>query len=108
MYAIRSYYDICDFTSEVFYASQLTWEPSLARQHLLGSWPADGTGVRWVSVDHAGNATESPEEAEVVTAIVRSLLEGGARWTDRKGVERPLALGDVVIVAPYNASYNFV
>ena len=99
----RLHPDICDFTSEVFYEGQLTWEPTLARQDLHGSWPADGTGVRWMTVEHAGNATESPEEAAAVTAIVRSLLEGGGRWTDRKGAERPLALGDIVIVAPYNA-----
>ncbi|HSL98118.1 MAG TPA: AAA domain-containing protein, partial [Candidatus Deferrimicrobiaceae bacterium] len=99
----RLHPDICDFTSEVFYEGQLTWEPTLARQDLHGSWPADGTGVRWMTVEHAGNATESPEEAAAVTAIVRSLLEGGGRWTDRKGAERPLTLGDIVIVAPYNA-----
>jgi uncharacterized protein len=99
----RLHPDLCGFTSEVFYEGQLTSRPSLVRQALSGTWPADGTGVRWVSVPHAGNATEAPEEADAVTAIVRALLEGDASWTDRKGVEQAVTLADIVIVAPYNA-----
>lgn len=99
----RLHPDVCEFTSEAFYERQLTWEASLARQDLHGSWPADGTGVRWVPVEHAGNATESIEEAELVASVLRQMLEGGARWVDRAGTERPILLDDVVIVAPYNA-----
>ena len=36
-------------------------------------------------------------------ALVRELLDGGATWTDRRGDEHPVGLGDIVIVAPYNA-----
>jgi uncharacterized protein len=50
-----------------------------------------------------GNASESPEEAELVAELVRSLVEGGATWTDKTGVRRPLTWNDVLIVAPYNA-----
>jgi uncharacterized protein len=99
----RLHPDVCEFTSEAFYERQLTWEPSLARQDLRGSWPADGTGVRWVPVEHAGNATESIEEAEFVASLLGRMLGGGARWLDRAGTQRPIELGDVVIVAPYNA-----
>jgi len=99
----RLHPDVCAFTSEAFYERQLTPQPTLARQALAGPWPADRTGVRWVPVEHSGNATESRAEAEAVTSIVRGLLDGGAEWTDRKGTTRQLALGDIVIVAPYNA-----
>jgi superfamily I DNA and/or RNA helicase len=56
-----------------------------------------------VPVEHEGNATDSDEEAAAVAELVRDLLADGATWTDRHGDEHPLGLGDVVIVAPYNA-----
>lgn len=30
-------------------------------------------------------------------------MEGGVRWRDREGRERPLALEDILVIAPYNA-----
>jgi predicted RecB family nuclease len=99
----RLHPDVCAFTSEVFYESRLTWEPSLARQALIGVAPATGTGVRWMPVAHDGDATESIDEARVIADLVRDLLRMEARWTDRKGETRPIRLEDVVIVAPYNA-----
>ena len=59
--------------------------------------------MRHVPVEHAGNATDSVEEAAAVVDLVRDLLEGGATWTDRHGDEHPMGLADIVIVAPYNA-----
>ena len=35
----------------------------------------DGTGIRYVPVPHAGNDTDSPEEAAAVVELVRGLLE---------------------------------
>jgi uncharacterized protein len=102
-YSWRLHPDVCDFTSEVFYKGRLTWEPSLARQDLAGIPPADGTGVRWLPVPHAGDATESIAEAHVIADLVRELLDTGAMWTDRHGETRAIRLDDVVIVAPYNA-----
>jgi predicted RecB family nuclease len=102
-YSWRLHPDVCDFTSEVFYKGRLTWEPSLARQALEGVPPADGTGVRWLPVAHAGDATESVDEARAIAVLVRELLDTGASWTDRHGQEKPIRLEDVVIVAPYNA-----
>jgi uncharacterized protein len=99
----RLHPDICAFTSEVFYENRLAWEPSLARQALSGVAPADGTGVRWLPVEHEGDATESIDEARVIADLVRDLLETGAEWSDRHGVKKPIRLEDVVIVAPYNA-----
>ncbi len=99
----RLHPDICAFTSEVFYESRLTWEPTLAHQALFGVAPADGTGVRWLPVEHDGDATESIDEARVIANLIRDLLETGAEWSDRHGVTRPIRLEDLVIVAPYNA-----
>jgi uncharacterized protein len=52
-------------------------------------------------VDHSGNRTLSPEEVDRVNRTFRSLL--GLPWTDRYGNTRPVAVEDVLVVAPYNA-----
>ena len=99
----RLHPDVCAFTSEVFYEGKLEPEPTLARQALAGVAPADGTGIRWVSVEHDGDATESIDEAALIAGLVHDLLEAEARWTDRKGASHAIGLGDIVVVAPYNA-----
>jgi predicted RecB family nuclease len=99
----RLHPDVCAFTSEVFYERRLASEPTLATQALSGVPPADGTGMRWLPVEHAGDATESLGEAQVIATLVRDLLDAGATWTDRHGSTRPIRLEDIVIVAPYNA-----
>ncbi len=57
-------------------------------------------GVRVLTVDHDGNSTESPEEADAIVAEIETLI--GATWTDERGT-RSLAQDDVLVVAPYNA-----
>src|SRR5262245_23263462 len=99
----RLHPDIAGYTSEVFYAGELGTEPTLATLALEGVAPADGTGVRWAPVTHAGDPRESVEEARFVASLIRELLDGGATWTNREGLVRPIRLEDIVIVAPYNA-----
>jgi uncharacterized protein len=60
-----------------------------------------GVGIRFLPVAHHGNRTSSPEEAATVAELMGALLS--RRWTDREGVQRPLTLDDVLVVAPYNA-----
>jgi superfamily I DNA and/or RNA helicase len=110
----RLHPDICDYTSEVFYASQLEPVEGLERQ-AIGSGggvaiasPAEGSGIRWVPVAHAGNDTESPEEAAVIAEMVGRLLDAGARWTSATGDVADLRLEDIVVVAPYNAHVDLV
>ena len=60
-----------------------------------------------VSVDHTGNRTESPEEAEAIVAGVRSVL--GAAWTESAdATPRALAAREILVVAPYNAQVQVV
>jgi uncharacterized protein len=101
----RLHPEICDFTSAAFYEDRLRPIPGLERQRVDGgiTAPLAGTGMRHVPVAHTGNATDSAEEAAAVVELVRDLLDGGATWTDRHGDEHPLRVGDIVIVAPYNA-----
>jgi predicted RecB family nuclease len=107
----RLHPDICRFTSAAFYAGRLRSRPGLERQlvrtdrdTLFGDGPTlDGSGIRAIPVSHAGNDTDSLEEAAAVVDLVRALLDANATWTDPAGTTRPITIDDVVIVAPYNA-----
>jgi uncharacterized protein len=99
----RLHDDLCAYTSEVFYDGRLEPEPRLAVQAIHAAGPLDGTGPRLARVDHVGNDNDSPEEAEVVAGLVRSLVEGGATWVNPAGEEQPVGWNDIVIVAAYNA-----
>jgi uncharacterized protein len=56
-------------------------------------------------VEHQGNSTESPEEADAIAAHIGTLL--GRAWTDEHGT-RPLAAADVLVLAPYNAQVTLI
>jgi len=56
--------------------------------------------LRFVPIDHSGNQSESPEEAERISEIVEQLLREGTTWTNKKGEVAPLLLKDILIVAP--------
>ena len=99
----RLHPDICEFTSEVFYEDRLASRAGLERQRLNASGPLSGTGLRMAPVSHNGNQSSSNEEADVVTSLVLDLVDGPASWVDKDGVERPVTLEDVLVIAPYNA-----
>jgi predicted RecB family nuclease len=99
----RLHPDVAAYTSEVFYAGKLGFEPSLVQQALSGVAPADGTGVRWAPVVHGGDPRESVDEAVVIADLIRELLDAGATWTNRKGRTELIEPRHVVVVAPYNA-----
>lgn len=99
----RLHPDICSFTSEVFYEGRLNPRPENAQQRLNATGPLDGTGLRFVPVEHGGNKSDSPEEVEAIAELIEALLSSGATWTNKKGVTMPLELKHILIVAPYNA-----
>src|SRR5207302_2047960 len=92
---------VCAFISEAFYDGKLEPDQSTRRQELATSNGSGGVGLRYVPVEHVGNRTLSPEEAERVNHTIHALL--GLPWTDREGKIRPIALNDILVVAPYNA-----
>lgn len=96
---------ITELVSRLSYAGRLRSAPGRERQRVElagGAWAGlAGSGLRCVPVPHEGNVADSPEEAAVVGALVRELLEG--RWVDCDGVRRPMTPADVLVVAPYNA-----
>ncbi|MDT5265521.1 MAG: hypothetical protein QOI90_2147, partial [Mycobacterium sp.] len=57
-------------------------------------------GVRVLTVDHDGNSTDSPEEADAIVAEIAELLD--TPWSDEHGTN-PLAQEHVMVVTPYNA-----
>lgn len=92
--------------SRLSYRGELVSHPTAALRSLQGIAP----GVHAVPVRHHGNATQSPEEAAVVVALVRDLLSRG--WTDAETHDdgsatllapRPLDQCDIIVVTPYNA-----
>jgi uncharacterized protein len=87
----------------VFYEGRLAPHAGLERQNLEGAPPINGTGVRFMAVEHNGNRSESPEEADAIGALVRSLVDGNTWWTNCLGERLRVGLDDVLIVAPYNA-----
>lgn len=99
----RLHPDITAFNSELFYEDKLQSEVGCRAQVTASTGPFTGTGLHYVPVPHLGNQSRSLEEAAAVERIVKVLLNSGMRWTDRKGVSRPLALDDIIIIAPYNA-----
>ena len=90
---------LCAKVSTLSYEERLGTAPDAPARHLAGVEP----GLLVVTVDHTGNRTESEEEAAEVVAHVQSHL--GLSWTDpeKHPEPRPLAPGDFLVVAPYNA-----
>lgn len=102
----RMHPDVNDFVSLTSYEGRLHTDPSTTRQRVHDAGPWSGTGLRWVPVEHAGNDTSSPEEAQVVAGIVDRLL--GATWTNADGVTAPITVEDVLVVAPYNVQVGLL
>jgi uncharacterized protein len=94
---------ICAFNSELFYEGRLKSRPGVERQEIRSGGRIDGAGLRYLPVEHEGNQSSSPEEADIVCDLVREILTSGTTWIDREGIEAPIALEDILIIAPYNA-----
>jgi len=99
----RLHPSICAFTSEVYYEGRLHSRADLEKQRINGATAPAHSGLLWIPVPHTGNESESPEEVARIERLVASLLSAGLTWTDRHGEDRPIGLGDILIVAPYNA-----
>ena len=98
----RMHPEVCAFVSAAFYEGRLTALEECARQRVNGGVRGlAGSGTRLAAVEHRGNRTWSPEEVAAVAGLMEDLHT--TTWTDADGVEHPLRLSDVLIVAPYNA-----
>ncbi len=99
----RLHSDICAFTSELFYESRLTTIPGLERQVIRSVGRIQGSGLRYMPVEHRGNQNSSPEEAKEIAELVAEILDSSTTWVDRGGTEQAVTLDDILIIAPYNA-----
>ncbi|TFC81303.1 TM0106 family RecB-like putative nuclease [Cryobacterium cheniae] len=95
----RMHPSVCAPVSALSYEGRLRSHPS--DRHLDGVEP----GLHPVPVPHRFNSTSSVEEAEAVVSLVTGLL--GRPWTSG-GRSAPLAQGDVIVVAPYNAQVELL
>jgi hypothetical protein len=98
----RLHPEICAYTSEVFYESRLHPRPGLEIQEIRSPSRVSGSGLRYLAVPTEGNQSSSPEEADCVRDLVSEILASGTTWVDKHGVELPITLRDVLIIAPYN------
>ncbi|MGH7038494.1 MAG: AAA domain-containing protein, partial [Stellaceae bacterium] len=106
----RMHPDLCQFVSEAFYDGRLLPAEGNELQCLILDWGADPaltpTGLRFVCVEHAGCFQRSEPEAARVRELYQSLL--GQCWTDRDRVVRPIGIGDILVVSPYNMQVNLL
>ena len=91
---------ITSFVSQTSYDGRLASVEGLRAQRVSARGALSGSGLRWLPVAHQGNTSASEQEAELVAALVDDLCRG--TWVDATGVERPVTLDDVLVVAPYN------
>ena len=109
-HTFRMHPDVCRFISDAVYDSRLESEAKTANQRLLLAPGADArlkpTGLVFVPVAHDACAQRSEEEAAVVKELYESLL--GQRFVDREGVEKPMGLDNILVVAPYNMQVNLL
>ncbi|HEU0037547.1 MAG TPA: TM0106 family RecB-like putative nuclease [Kofleriaceae bacterium] len=103
----RLHPQIARFTSEQFYEGRLAAAGATSLQSITTPVFAS-PGLYWVPVEHRGNQNRSAEEAAAVAALIGRCLAAGSRWTDARGRGRPLAAGDVLVVAPFNAHVHAI
>ncbi|MDD2685061.1 MAG: TM0106 family RecB-like putative nuclease [Gallionella sp.] len=106
----RMHPDVCRFISDAVYDGRLEPEPNNARQMLLLDDNAHPslipTGIRYIPIEHDACSQRSPEEADLVQELVQSLLT--QRYRDKQGLEHPMTLNDILVVAPYNMQVNLL
>ncbi len=88
---------VCAPVSALAYEGRLQPFSDITAARRLDGYPA---GVRVLRVDHQGNSTESPEEADAIVGLITTLT--GSAWTTEHGT-RSLTPSDVLVLAPYNA-----
>ena len=99
----RLHPEICEYTSGIFYDDKLRSKVGLEIQIVNSEGLIDGSGLRYLPVEHTGNRNSSPEEAETIKDLVNDIMTNNTTWINSEGEERAIELNDIVIITPYNA-----
>lgn len=106
----RMHPGVCQFISDAVYDSRLHPQPHNSKRVLVLNERAlpelRSSGIRFVEAEHDGCSQESREEAEIVCRLFENLLT--QRFRDKDGVEHPIELNNIVVVAPYNVQVNLL
>jgi predicted RecB family nuclease len=106
----RMHEDICRFISEAVYDGRLIPQPINQEQCLILSLESHPdlrpSGIRFIGTEHDGCSQKSEEEAEIVKALYLSLLK--QKHKDKKGIVSPMAMDNILVVAPYNMQVNYL
>jgi predicted RecB family nuclease len=102
----RMHPQICSFVSQAMYDGRLHASSACAT-HRIVCQEQTLAGLRYVPIEHAGNASASEEEAAWIAREITRLLESGSvvdSWPrEDAGIARPLRASDILVVTPYNA-----
>jgi predicted RecB family nuclease len=91
---------ICAFISHAVYEDRLHSAPGCVHNTVdAPGW--SGNGLRFLPVEHDGNARASDEEARAIVDAARALFRGTVSIGER--ASRPIEAADLIVVAPYNA-----
>ncbi|HEX7833436.1 MAG TPA: TM0106 family RecB-like putative nuclease, partial [Thermoanaerobaculia bacterium] len=96
----RMHPSVCSFVSEVVYESRLRSADECATQAITIDGVVEN-GLRFIAVEHEGNAQSSDEEAERITIEIQRLMRGS--FTNAKGATTTIRPPDFLVVAAYNA-----
>lgn len=100
---------LCSFISEAIYDGRLHAHPSTSERRLVIRPGADTVlqpaGLSFVPAVHYGCTQSSRAEADVIVRLVTELCE---QKISRGGQETPLAVSDILVVAPYNLQVNLL
>lgn len=103
--------EICAFVSDAMYDDRLHAAEQTATHRIV--MPGhELAGLYFAGIDHAGNSSSSPDEADEVVRIVAQLLADGmvvdSRPKELDGIPRRIAARDIVVVTPYNAQLRLI
>jgi predicted RecB family nuclease len=102
--------EVCAFVSDAMYENRLL-PAEATRTHRILTNAGEYAGLYFLGIEHAGNSSQSPEEADAIVAQVWGLLDEG-RAVDSQGpspgIAHKVGLRDILIITPYNAQRRLI
>jgi len=106
----RIHPDLSNFISEVSYDGRLVTDNKNINQHLIlqndQAFILPPTGLKFIPVDHDACSQYSIEETHTIKQIIDYLLKQS--YCNKTGEINPIALDNILIVAPYNMQVNLL